>query len=425
MTLVSLEEIQNRKAAVSKLIEKSIDCTPVDDIHTHIYDPVFGDLLLWGIDELLVYHYLVAEGFRWFDIAYDDFWTLPKSRQADMIWEALFIKHSPVSEACRGVITTLNSLGLDVNKRDLPGLRKWFADWKVEDYIDKVFETAGVRSVCMTNSPFDEQERPIWEKGFKRDERFKSALRIDPLVLDWPHTAATLKQWGYEVGPDISQQTADEIRRFLADWTRKMNAGFVMVSFPPTFEYPSNDTTSAIIEKAIVPHCKEFNMPFSLMPGVKRQVNPLLRLAGDGVGLSNLKSLQNLCAAHPDAKFTATVLARENQHELAVLTRKFRNLHIFGCWWFTNIPLLIEEMTQMRVQLLGLSFTPQHSDARVLDQLIYKWKHSRHVIKAVLKEEYGRLVESGWNPTPEEIERDVKGLFGGAYYEFEARKAAV
>jgi hypothetical protein len=51
------------------------------------------------------------------------------------------------------------------------------------------------------------------------------------------------------------------------------------------------------------------------------------------------------------------VLARENQHELAVLARKFRNLHIFGCWWFLNNPSLVDEVTRMRVELLGLSFT--------------------------------------------------------------------
>ena len=31
-----------------------VETTPVFDIHTHLYDPAFGGLLLWGIDELLV-----------------------------------------------------------------------------------------------------------------------------------------------------------------------------------------------------------------------------------------------------------------------------------------------------------------------------------------------------------------------------------
>ena len=154
------------------------------------------------------------------------------------------------------------------------------------------------------------------------------------------------------------------------------------------------------------------------MPGVRRQMNPELRLAGDGVGNTDLAALQNLCAMYPDTKFAATVLARENQHELCVMARKFRNLHIFGCWWFLNNPSLIEEMTRMRVEMLGLSFTPQHSDARVLDQIIYKWSHSRQVISKVLVEKYGDLAATGWAPTREEIQRDVEKLFGGAFDEF-------
>ena len=35
------------------------------------------------------------------------------------------------------------------------------------------------------------------------------------------------------------------------------------------------------------------------------------------------------------------VLSVENQHELAVLARKFGNLHVYGCWWFCNTPSII------------------------------------------------------------------------------------
>ena len=42
-----------------------------------------------------------------------------------------------------------------------------------------------------------------------------------------------------------------------------------------------------------------------------------------------------------------------------------------------NNPSVIEEITRERIELLGLSVIPQHSDARILDQLVYKWKHSR------------------------------------------------
>ena len=114
-------------APLAKQIEEVVLSTDTLDIHTHLYEPVFGDLLLWGIDELLTYHYLVAEVFRYLDVPYDKFWALSKTQQADLIWKTLFLEHSPISEACRGVLTTLHLLGLDVKKRDLPKVRKWFA----------------------------------------------------------------------------------------------------------------------------------------------------------------------------------------------------------------------------------------------------------------------------------------------------------
>src|SRR5947209_12728742 len=155
---------ESKRAAFSRRVEKIVANTPVFDIHTHLYDPSLKELLLWGIDELLVYHYLVAEAFRYLDAPYEAFWSLPKTAQADLIWDALFIQHSPVSEACRGVLTTLHLLGLDVRKRDLPALRKWFANQRVEDHLTRCLELAGVRKVYMTNSPFDDLERPVWEK---------------------------------------------------------------------------------------------------------------------------------------------------------------------------------------------------------------------------------------------------------------------
>jgi hypothetical protein len=399
-------------------VESIIATTVIDDIHTHLYDPAFGDLLLWGIDDLLVYHYLVAEAFRYLDVPYEKFWALSKTQQADLIWDALFIQNSPISEACRGILTTLNALGLDVRRRDLPALRQWFTKWKAGDYVTRCLELANVRSVCMTNSPFDDLERPVWEKGFPRDERFQAALRIDPLLLTWSDAAPTLARWGYNVGPDLTDKTISEVRRFLADWSRRIEARYLMVSLGPEFDFPSGSSCALLLEKAVLPHCRESGRPMALMMGVKRQVNPQLRQAGDGVGLSRLGALERLCAEFPKNQFLVTVLARENQQELCVLARKFRNLHIFGCWWFNNVPSLVGEITRLRLELIGLSVTPQHSDARVLDQLIYKWRHSRHVIAQVLVDKYADLARTGWLVTEAEMKRDAESLLGGAFERF-------
>jgi hypothetical protein len=407
----------------ARQIEDIVMSTPVVDIHTHLYDPAFAELLLWGIDELLVYHYLVAETSRYVERPYEEFWALPKTEQADLVWNELFLKHSPVSEACRGVLTTLHLLGLDVKKRDLPALRSWFARQRPRDHVGRCLELAGVSRIYMTNSPFDEVERRVWDAGFTRDERFVAALRIDALLLNWGQAARQLARWGYRVQPgSLSRRSGDEVRRFLADWTRRIGARYLMVSLPPEFEFPARSLTTQLLEKAVLPHCREHGQPLALMLGVKRAVNPPLKLAGDGVGRSNLAALQNLCAGYPDNKFAATILSPENQHEACVLARKFRNLHLFGCWWFTNVPLLIEEISRLRLELLGLSFTPQHSDARVLDQLIYKWQHSRRILARVLVDKYSALAQTGWQVKREEIVRDVRDLFGGGFENFCARR---
>ena len=416
--MITTHPSQPKLDHLHRRVERIVAATPVCDVHTHLYDPAFKRLLLWGIDELLVYHYLVAEGLRHTDLPCDRFWELPKSAQADLIWDSLFVKHSPVSEACRGVLTTLNRLGLDVWKRDLESVRRWFAKQTPEAYLERVLETARVGKIHMTNSPFDDLERPLWEKGFRRDERFVAALRLDPLLLEWPAAAAKLVQWGYKVSETVSRRTVDQVKRFLGDWTRRMNARYLMVSLPPDFAFPAKSECAELLEQAILPFCREEGLAMALMLGVRRGVNPALRMAGDGVGVSDLQALRNLCSGYPDNRFLVTVLSLENQHELCVLARKFRNLHLFGCWWFTNVPYATEAITRMRLELLGLSFTAQHSDARVLDQLIYKWDHYRTILIRVLTEGYAGLIESGWEPSMQEMQRDVQWLLGGAFEQF-------
>jgi hypothetical protein len=399
-------------------VAHTIQATPVYDIHTHLYEPVFGDLLLWGIDELLVYHYLISEAFRYSPLSYEEFWGLSKVSQAERVWDLLFVRHSPVSEACRGVLTTLQKLGLDVKKRDLKSLRQWFKKWSPADYVTHCMELAGVDRICMTNSPFDEQERAVWLKGFPRDGRFTSGLRIDPLLMDWPAASRQLASQGYRTQANLNRKSIAETRRFLEDWTRRTQAQYLMVSLPPDFGYPDSSVRSQMLRDVLLPHCRDHGLPFAVMLGVKRAVNPALRLAGDGVGWSQLEALENLCAGHPENRFLSTVLSRENQHTLCVIARKFRNLHPFGCWWFTNVPFVIEEITRLRLELIGLSMTPQHSDARVLDQIIYKWEHFRQIMTGVLIEKYTGLMSTGWTVTQAELKRDVRDLFGQSFTRF-------
>ena len=154
------------------------------------------------------------------------------------------------------------------------------------------------------------------------------------------------------------------------------------------------------------------------MIGSNLRVNPALREAGDMVGYADVASVVNLCREFPNNRFFVTMLARENQHALCVAARKFANLMVFGCWWFLNNPSLIDEITRMRMELLGTSFIPQHSDARVLEQLIYKWEHSRTLIANVMADKYAEMAEAGRPVTEAEVKRDAKGYFEGNFGQF-------
>lgn len=407
--------------AIRAMVSRALEDARITDIHTHLYPAEFGEMMLWGIDEVLTYHYLIAETMRWVDMPYADFWALSKTEQADLIWKTLFIEHSPVSEACRGALTVLKGLGLDTSTRDLAAYREFVKKQSPEEYVNLVLDIARVESVVMTNDPFDETEGAFWLQDRKKDPRFHAALRIDPVLNSWNVSWTKLKDAGYQVQKDFGGRTGEEVRRFLREWIERMDALYMAVSLPTDFAYPEDSVRCRIIDECIVPVSRELNVPFALMIGVKRQVNPMLRSAGDSVGTASVAAVERLCAEYPDNKFLVTMLSRENQHELCVAARKFRNLLVFGCWWFLNNPSLIDEITRMRLELLGLSMIPQHSDARVLDQLIYKWEHSRRVIGEVLVDKYTDLAETGWVASEDEVRRDVEGLFGGNFWSFIGR----
>ena len=418
--------------ALASTVRKAVREQAVWDLHTHLYPPTFGTpfsgsakgadptgLMLWGIDELLTYHYLVAEVYRVVpprSLPYDAFWRMSKQEQADHIWKHLFLERSPISEACRGVLTTLERLGLDPGDRDLAGYRQWFAAQDPDAHIDRVMDIYNVSRITMTNAVFDDNERQRWLENPRvaDDSRFAGVLRFDPMLRDWPSAAKRLSEWGYPASETLDEQSVESAQRFLRDWIDRVKAIYCAVSLPPEWRYEGEDDQrigSQVMRRIVLPVFAERDLPFAMMIGSRLRVNPHLRDGGDMVGLADVASVARLCNDFPDNRFFCTMLARENQHELAVAARKFGNLMVFGCWWFVNNPSLIDEITRMRVELLGTSFIPQHSDARVLDQLIYKWDHSRALIANVLVDKYADVAATGWTPTEEEIRRDVRLLF--------------
>ena len=484
---------------LAHVVVAEVASVQVIDLHTHLLPPEHGPLCLWGIDELLTYHYLVAEYFMTAppSVTPDTFFnTWTKMQQADCIWQALFVDRLPLSEACRGVLTTLLGLGLQqaVHDRDLSAIRAFYQTFRrdgvegAQRFSNLIFDTAGVQYNVMTNIPFEAKEAQYWHNKTVHDtQHYKSAVRVDPLLQgDATLVQAALSAAGYPT-------TLEGARQYLRDWCDVMKPDYVIASTPHDFVLPDADqdpatarnsgtsstttvkrtkasinpsalqepgafaraileTTTAVsactssadgttaddevpsvinetsdyFTEVLMKVCQERDLPLALKIGAHRAVNPDLQQAGDGVvAFCDTAVLRRLCTKFPKVRFLATFLSRNNQHEACVLATKFRNLHLYGCWWFCNNPSIVREITQMRVELLGTAFTSQHSDARVLDQLVYKWAHSRAVIAQVLVTEYQKLLGGddgiGWRPTRREIRRDVQRLFGGSYQEFMAK----
>src|SRR5262245_10412302 len=86
-----------RAPKLQELVGAIVRQQAVVDVHTHLYPPAFGTplkgrgpkadpngLLLWGIDELITYHYLVCEVFRVVppsQMPYEKYWAMSKTEQ--------------------------------------------------------------------------------------------------------------------------------------------------------------------------------------------------------------------------------------------------------------------------------------------------------------------------------------------------------
>src|ERR1044072_815483 len=220
-------------------VDLIVNSAPVADVHTHLFPPEFNELCLWGIDELLTYHYLIAEMFRSARSPYEQFWAMSKMDQADLVWKTLFVDNTPTSEATQGIISVLDAFGLDSRASNLNEARAFFNSQNPTAHIDQVFEITRVSGVVMTNDPLDEAESEIWKTGIRADERFKSSLRLDRLLNDWEGAMRALSRQGVYVSCHLPAGSITAIRLFLDQWIERLNPVYMAVSLPADFEFPS------------------------------------------------------------------------------------------------------------------------------------------------------------------------------------------
>ena len=378
-----------------------INSTAIFDLHTHLFPPTHKTFFLSGFKNLLNYHYLIAELLTATDIDASTFYSYNDEKKASIIWNELFEKRTPVSEACAGVLTILKEFNIEIKNQNFTAICNEY-DKKI--HSDKnILELSNVSSLVMTNNPFDLDEWSLFGNTDWDKKIYLASLRLDDLILDYEGSLEKAKD-------QTSNDEANSIVTYLEKCYLQSNPVYAAVSLnSATFNTLLDDLTW----RNILEWLQSKKLPLSLMLGVKRSVNKDFGLAGDGIGDMNLKELSNLCNSFPKNKFLVTCLSLNDQHELTVLARKHPNLKIFGFWWFMNQPTLIKQILKMRIDMLGFSFIPQHSDARVSDQLIYKWSHFKKILHPILLEYYQDLLNKNFPVSKTILQRDINNLFFG------------
>ena len=131
---------------VRNTVEAALAAQPVLDMHTHTYPAGFGTpvinatrntdsmgLMLWGLDELVTYHYLIAEVYRVVTpdrLPYEQFWAMSRSEKADHISAGLT---SPPSSSVTRWMTCENSIWSRRGSSSLCSVRMMYATLPLPD----------------------------------------------------------------------------------------------------------------------------------------------------------------------------------------------------------------------------------------------------------------------------------------------------
>jgi glucuronate isomerase len=285
------------------------------------------------------------------------------------------------------------------------------------DWEDRLLRQANIEKVFLTND-FDD---PL--EGFDAT-RYVPCLRTDDLVfhLDNPLVRKRLaRATGIEVGDLASLRQA--VGRLFDHFTSH-GARACAISLPPGFEpvpIPDKDFSEvlAIVASSkeewpqsqhlgrtyvkrittlgvfwmLAEHCREFKLPFDLMIGVNRRVYDKGVYQGQDLfdQRTSLIEYALLFNSFPEVTFCVSVLSSGQNQELVSYSWIFPNVVTSGHWWYSNIPVYIEQDCRARLQ--AVPKTKQigyYSDMYKLEFGLPKYNMYRRILAKVLAEDFIR-----------------------------------
>ena len=282
-------------------------------------------------------------------------------------------------------------------------------------WADSVLEKSHIEAVFLTND-FDD---PL--EGFDTS-RYVPCLRVDELVF---HTGkpGVIDRLAATAGIEVasSGQLTEALGRVAARF-RDRGAKAAAISLPPGFrpqeveqaafarsvEAVLRDGLNAdaghrsIVSQGVFWHvarcCREQQLPFDLMIGVRRGVYPGGVYQGQDLldGRLSLADYADLFNAFPDVIFPVSVLSHPLNHELVSFAWIFPNVLPFGHWWYANTPAVIERDLEQRLEAVPRTkLLGYYSDMYKLEFGYPKFAMYREVLARVLAKRF--VVERRWS----------------------------
>ncbi len=368
-----------------------------------------------GIDALLTTPEVLSEFFRRRALANREFGplsareayirSLTPAELADLVWRQLFLDHAPLSEPLRIVLTTMGMFGLDVASGDLRVLRDQYDQIPAAEKIDRILALANLdlalyAADCWPDDPnhgggagslSTATIPPVAQHG-----HFKPVLYLSRLFSDWKEGARRLRLRGFGLKAKVDQFAPLEFRRFLGGEASRLAPLAVGLDWPAGGAHPDDDCVGKLVREAVLPFCRERDLPFFLETGEER-----------------IDRLESLWQEHPEVRFLLFP-GREDQFAPAIIAAAAaRNVMLAGPDQPLSFPRIMDGFHGLRLEGLGSAFHAFHSSAGAVEELVGCWAHGRWTLGKALLRHYSELYRTGWRFTEESVRREVGLLLGG------------
>jgi len=260
---------------------------------------------------------------------------------------------------------------------------------------EQTFHRSNLEKVFLTND-FDD---PL--TGFNTT-RYVPCLRTDDLVfhLDQTEVLSRLqKATGIETPYDPA--ALRQALHKLFDHFARNGGKACAVSLPPDFCPEPISPAVAKNREAfaqgvfwmLAECCRDFDLPFDLMIGVRRRVYEQGVHQGQDLFDQQTSLIQyaKLFNSFPEVTFCISVLSSGQNQELVSFSWIFPNVVTHGHWWYSNIPAYIEP--DLRARLQAVPKTKQlgyYSDAYKLEFVLPKFNLYRRIVAQILADDFIR-----------------------------------